>query len=439
VSWAFQSDVPGVLWPAVPQRGNAVLSILYQLDRTERFPPERLAALQRAQLALLLAHAREHSPFYREHWGGRRELAELPLLERRHLQEHYEGIKTAHLPPGHGRTGETRTSGSTGSPVRVMKSELEQVFWRAFTLREHAWHNRDLGGKLAVIRHGVKGGRSRTWGKATKDLIATGPAAGLNIRTEVGEQLDWLAAEQPRYLLTYPSNVAELARASLERRLRLPSLAEVRTLGELLQPEVRALCREAWGVPLVDFYSADEIGYMALQCPSGEHYHVQSEGVVLEVLDEAGKPCAPGAIGRVVVTGLHNFATPLVRYDIGDYAELGEPCACGRGLPVLTRIIGRKRNTLIAPDGRRYYPIFGMRYQKEAEKVRQFQFVQKARDHIEIRLVVSAPLVPAEEQALDAMVKTKIPAGIRLSFTYPAKLERSAGGKFEDFISAIAV
>ena len=439
LNWSVHSSIAGAVWPAVPQRdAGAALALLYQLDRTERLPADRLAALQRAQLALLLTHARASSPFYREHWSGKKEFTELPLLSRRHLQDDYDRIKSTELPPSHGRTAETRTSGSTGAPVRVLKTELMSLFWKAFTLREHAWHGRDLSGKLAVVRHGIKGSSQTNWGPATKGLLATGPAVGVNIRTEVGEQLDWLLAEQPRYLLTYPSNIAELARISLERGVRIKSLTEVRSFGELLPAETRALCRQAWDVPVIDFYSADEVGYMALQCPTGDHYHVQSEGVLLEVLDDNGKPCAPGEVGRVIVTSLHNFATPLVRYDIGDYAEVGHPCSCGRSLPVLTRIIGRARNTLIAPDGKRYYPVFGLRNQDEVAKIRQYQFVQKARDHIEIRLVVAAPLEPAEQKALEKLILTKVPEGIRLSFTYPERLERSSGGKFEDFISEIA-
>jgi len=440
VNWAIQSGVPGTMWPALPRRdGNSVLALLYQLERTERLAPERLAALQRAQIGLLLSHAYDTAPFYRKHWGKNREFTSLPLLERRHLQEHYEEVKSTRLPPAHGRTAESRTSGSTGAPVRVLKTELSQLFWRAFTLREHAWHARDFGGRLAVIRHGLKGGEQKNWGPATSGLIATGPAAGLNIRTEVGEQLDWLVAQKPKYLLTLASNLAELARVSLERRVRIPTLTEVRSLGEILAPETRALCRAAWDVPVVDYYSSDEVGYMALQCPSGEHYHVQSEGVLLEVLDEAGRPCAPGQSGRVVVTDLHNFATPLVRYDIGDYAEVGGPCACGRTLPVLTRVIGRKRNTLIAPDGRRYYPMFNLRHQTEVAKIRQYQFVQKAPDRIEVRLVVTKPLAAAEERTVEALIQEKLPAGIRLNFVYPERLERGSGGKFEDFVSEIAL
>jgi phenylacetate-CoA ligase len=99
------------------------------------------------------------------------------------------------------------------------------------------------------------------------------------------------------------------------------------------------MVEEAWGVPVIFIYSRAEIGVMALQCPQNDHLHVQSENVRLEVLDDDNMPCQPGETGRVVVTPLHNYQTPLVRYEIGDYAEVGEACSCGRGLPVLIRIL----------------------------------------------------------------------------------------------------
>ena len=56
-----------------------------------------------------------------------------------------------------------------------------------------------------------------------------------------------------------------------------------------------------------------------------------AENLIVEIVDDKGAPCASGEIGRVIVTDLHNFATPLMRYDIGDYAEVAAPCLCGGG------------------------------------------------------------------------------------------------------------
>jgi phenylacetate-CoA ligase len=386
-------------------------------------------------------------PYYRERWRGRYDperpltparIAELPLLTRRELQDHYAALGSTRVPSEHGMPGEARTSGSTGAPVRFLRTPLCAAIWNAITLRDHDWHARDLGRKLAVIRQGAERSEAASWGPATAGVVGTGPAVMLPIQASVAEQLAWLEEQRPAYVLTYPSNVVELARASLARGLRLPGLLGVRTLGEALSEEVREACREAWGVEVTDVYSAEEVGYIALQCPEHAHYHVQCEGVWVEVLDAQGRPCAPGEVGRLVVTSLHNYATPLVRYEIGDYAEVGEPCACGRGLPVLRRVLGRVRNMLVTATGERYWPTFGMRKASELAPIREIQFVQTAYDLVEARLVAAAPLTAEQDAALRAIILSRLPARFRVEIVHCERIARAASGKFEDFVCEVA-
>jgi phenylacetate-CoA ligase len=446
--WQFLSATPGTLWPALPvYSACASLALLQQLETSERASTDRFAKEQRRQLDVLLRHAWDSVPYYRQAWAGRYDPAvpmsrerflALPLLGRSVLRERYETLKTRALPREHGQPVETRTSGSTGAPVRIMATDVTRLFWEAITLRDHLWHRRNLLGKLAVIRRGVTPGTAPSWGKATAGVVQTGEASMLDVDMDVGRQLDWLERQAPAYLLTYPSLAAQLARESLARGRRLDGLLEVRTLGESMSDEVREWCRVVWGAPVVDTYSAEEVGYIALQCPDHEHYHVMAESVLVEVLDERGAACTPGQTGRVVITDLHNFATPLVRYDIGDYAEVGESCACGRTLPVLRRILGRVRNVLIAADGRRYWPAFGSRALSEIAAIRQHQLVQKSHHLVEVRLVVEAPLTVAEEERLRRHVLSRLPEGFELQIIYRDHIPRGAGGKFEEFVSEIA-
>src|SRR3546814_616774 len=164
------------------------------------------------------------------------------------------------------------------------------------------------------------------------------------------------------------------------------------TVGETVSAKARGLVQRAWGVPLKDSYSCEEAGYLTMQCPDHEVYHVQSENVLLEVVDDDGRPCGPGETGRVLITSLHNFATPLIRYELGDYAEVGSPCACGRGLPVIKQVLGRKRNRLILSDGRSEFPYLGDHEEFRAitTKVREFQYIQRSVDAIEKLMVVSS-------------------------------------------------
>jgi phenylacetate-CoA ligase len=447
-AWQFESAVPGVTWPAIPAQERALaLALLYQLGRSQWMAPEALREQQLGQLAVLLRHANATVPYYKARWTGaydpatpltQERFSRLPLLARRDLQDHYAALRSAAPPAAHGTPEERRTSGSTGAPVRFLAAPLDGLFWTALTLRDHDWRGRDPALKLAVIRRETEASDAANWGPATAGLLATGRAVGRSIRGDAASHLDWLLREAPGYLFTYPSLVADMARLSLRRGVRPHGLREVRTLAESLPPGLRELVREAWGVPLTDLYSASEAGYLALQCPEHEHYHVQSENVLLEVLDDSGAPCAPGQVGRVVVTPLHNFAMPLIRYDIGDYAEVGAPCECGRGLPVLKRILGRVRNMLTTADGKRYWPVFGTRAIMDAAPVLQHQFVQKAFDRVEARLVVAVPLTPAQEQAFRERVLSQLPAGMTLQVVYCDRLERSASGKFEDFVSEVS-
>lgn len=416
-----------------------MLALLFQLEQSQWWPTQTLAGFQARQLEVLLAHARATVPYYRARWtdaalrGG---IASLPLLTRRDLQSSFDELKSDAVPAAHGGMGMASTSGSTGTPTRVMKTALTQLMWRAQTLRDHLWHRRDLRGRLAVIRQGPTPGSFDQWGNATDGLV-TGPSAVLSPGEDIEAQLRWLQGQDPEYLLTYPSTAAALAQLSIEQRIRLPRLKEVRTLGEQLPDDLRQLCEDAWGVRLVDTYSAEEAGYLALQCPEHDHYHVPAESVLLEILDDDGRPCAPGQAGRVVITDLGNFATPLVRYEIGDFAVPGQPCACGRGLPVIERVLGRVRNLLVTADGRRYWPTFGVRSLGEVAPVRQAQFVQTAFDRLEARLVCSAPLTAAQHAAIKQRVTDRLPRGFEVTLVTVESIARGAGGKFEDFVCSL--
>jgi len=440
------SALEGVLWPAVPTpEGARMLAMQFQFAQSECWSPERLRAAQFRQLAVLLQHARETVVFYRERLAGLdlsqpltpEVFAGLPLLRREDVQEQGAALYSSAVPAQHGAVDEGETSGSTGRPIRFRQSALNLAFWHAFTLREHLWQCRDFSGKLAAIRARVPAGGAQGWGASTDSAFRTGPSTAFNTGQPIAEQARWLMAENPDYLISVASNVQELARHCGRLGLRPSRLREVRTYGEALHPDARAEIRAAWGVPVADMYTCREIGYMALQCPRHEHYHVMAEGVYLEILDADGNSCAPGRTGRVVLTPLHHFAMPLIRYDIGDYAEAGEPCDCGRGLPVIRRIVGRVRNMLRLPGGGLRHPRFGETQFGGVAPVRQFQVLQKTLREIEVALVVARPLTAEEQAKLRALILKNLDGDFELSFVYRDSIPRTAEGKYEDFRSEV--
>lgn len=446
----LRSLLTHVAWPAMPsERGATLLALMDQLAASQWWAPDVLLAYQLHQVTHLLRHAISTVPYYQHRHGpgvlsanGTLTLdafRSLPTLTRRDVQDAGNALHTRSLDPRFGGASVVQTSGSTGEPVRLLATELDRVFWEAMTMRDHDWHRRDFTGRLASIRANVGGNGASDeladWGMPTSELCLTGQAFALSSNADYSSQVDWLRRHRPQYLYTYPSNLVGLLDHCERARIDLPGLRQVRTTGEILSDTTRTRCLDQFGATVVDVYSSQECGYLALECPASGLYHVMSETVLLEVLDSNDHPCREGEIGEVVATVLHNFASPLIRYRMGDHAEVGPTCSCGRGLPTLRRVLGRSRHLVRLPDGTRHWPQVGFYEYRDVAPVRQYQVIQHDLHHVELRLVVDRPLTSMEETQLCTIVQKWLrhPFEIRLVY-FSERIPPAPGGKFEDFV-----
>ena len=302
------------------------------LERTQWLSGPEIEAGQLEQLRALVAHASEHVPYYREVLDGigitadairtRDDVLTIPILSRSASPPQLTRQRATVLPEGKEQPGP----------------------WPALlALRQLDWYGFDVRGVMAVIQEIDASGRLAKqlltgvslpdWG-ARFGAIETGPSHLMDARTDPRQQLDWLLRIRPQYLVTSPANLAVLARAASQRGQRIESLRAIHAVGDPITAEARAAAVEAFGVPVRGTYSSVEVGDIASTCPDGEGWHVHDESVLLEVLDA----------GRVVVTGLHDFAAPLLRHEVGALAERSaSPCPCGRGLMSLSRIVTPER------------------------------------------------------------------------------------------------
>lgn len=428
-------------------RQEKLLTLLNRLERLERVSSGSLRAAQDRQLRVLHRHLALQSPAYAERLRaadldpcadlGLADLPRLPPLRRRELQRAGEALFCRQVPGAHLPLGETRTSGSSGEPVVVRRSALSQLFWYAYTLREHLWWQRDPRGCLAVLRANLPQPRlsQGDWGPPLSLVARTGAAHAFSMALDSATLAREIAAVAPDYLLVYPNALRDLLREWRENATPPHSIKQIRSIGETLPDSLRQEVREQLGVTVVDTYSSQELGVIAIQCPHSGLYHLMAENLVVEVLDAEGRPCAEGETGELVVTDLHNFATPLVRYAIGDHAEVGPACTCGRNLPTLRRIHGRSRNMALYPDGSRRWPRVGFDRYRDVAPVSQYQLIQHAAEAIEVRLVTERPLSEAEEAALGDIIRSALGHPFRLDFRYfDARLPSGPGGKFEEFV-----
>lgn len=451
----------GTAWPAfVRPEASQVWSMYQELDRTQWLSPAEIEAGQLAQARALLYHAADHVPYYRRLLAkagvvphrveSLADFRRIPCLTRRTYQDNFPAICATHLPEGTIATSKTTTSGSTGEPVEILQTNVVNNVWWGLYLRDAEWCGFNHRGSLAIIRttrrrgaeleRAMQGVVYPIWNNDLTALMETGPCHLMDIHQDCRVQLAWLRRIQPDYMLVFPSNVDVMARLAAEEGMGIGNLKVIQTIAETLTPESQARIEAAFGVPVKNTYSCTEAGYLASPCPEGHGLHVHAENIILEVLDADGSPCQPGQTGRVVVTTLHNLRTPFIRYDIGDEATVGPAqCPCGRGLPLLLRVAGRRRPMFLLPDGRQRYCsplLFGL---EGLEASYQFQIVQKALDRVLVRLVPNKRWHHGMEARIVQMVHEFFEAPVQVEIQCLERLELPPGGKYRIAVNELVV
>lgn len=351
---------PKILPPLAAQ----VQYIAYQLKAFERSSKENQKLVQQQQLQSLLSHAYQYSPFWRNRLdqvnfsidnNGKsfESFSRLPLLTRKDFQNSYESLRARWPEINEKQIVTAITSGSTGQPIQVEKIfDIYNLLFLAVDYLGNEWHLLDAEKTLALIGNKCEEKTQISWGFLYDQLGLKGKVISRNIDLySMESHLEWLTLIQPNYLKCSPFVAANLAKLALENRQTV-QISAVISQWETVSLSQRKLCYDAFGAKIIDRYSCEEIGWIAIQCPKYNHLHIMSGTVLVEILDLEGQPCGIGQAGRVVITGLHSYAMPIIRYEIGDIAEWGESCDCGINLPVIKKLHGRVRHMLRLPSGR---------------------------------------------------------------------------------------
>jgi len=440
------SSVPGVVWPALPPpAGQAMLAAQFQFDQSQWWPTERMRDQQFRQLRLLIAHATANVPHYRDHLVhagvaapehiSPEKFLRWPVLDKRDLQSDAQRFEAASMPAGHGEWRLVTTSGSSGEPLRAATTDAAVFVQHALVLRSQLWYGFDFRRKHAFLSMFGESGNFPDWGPPANAAFRTGPSTQTRATDDHNAQLEWICREKPTHLKAHAFTIRAVLEES-RRSGRVPEgIRAIVVFGEMLPHGTRELARELWNAALYDVYSASEVGSIAFQCPQHAGLHVQSEHVYVEILRDDGSPCAPGESGRVIITDLHNFAMPLIRYDLRDHARLGRPCPCGRGLPVLEEILGRSGQIAVDPSGRRFLGHLNLGFWTTVAPITQRQVVQLTPSRLEVRYVAPRDLGHDEQAELARNIRDAMRYDYEIAFTRVAHIARNAGGKFDEFIS----
>jgi phenylacetate-CoA ligase len=425
-------------------KGKATHAKLAELERTQWLAPGALHALQFERLRRHLEWAYREVPYYGrlldDHGLPPRRIqsfedfARIPTLTKDILRQ-----RLADLQPRTPLRGVQRlsTGGSTGAPVTVLVDRERSAFTDAARLRAHRWFGVDMGAREVVLWGSpIELGRQDRLRSARDWLLNSRLLSAFDLgEPALARYAAAVRAFRPQKLYGYASALALLA-GYLERTGGLPvgdAPRAVFTTAEPLYDFQRTAIATAFHCPVAVEYGCRDGGLVALECPAGG-LHIAAEGMHLEVL-----PAVSGAAGgELVLTNLESYALPIIRYASGDIGALDPaPCPCGRGLPRLARVEGRRTDFLVTPSGKLMHALAVIYVLREIPGLREFQVIQEALDHVRVRVV------PAGD--LSAAARASIVTGVGGLFEGRARIEvettesvASASGKHRYVISRVA-
>jgi phenylacetate-CoA ligase len=430
-----------VVGPMRRRRRAAFASLM----ETERWPLERQRELQAQLLRRLLTNAARTSPWYQKRLPGAPDLARfglddlrrLPVLEKSDLQNHLDEIT------GSGATaagvGPNQSSGSTGTPVRLYQSREYFVWHAAETVRGL--------GMCGPYRPGMP--RAVFWGSSVQSREHRGLAGTLHDlsvnmlwfdafslhRDRLPATVRRLRAYRPAIVVGYMSIVLEVARA-LDRPLE--GLLGIQTTAETLTPLDRSVIERGFGAPVFNRYGTNEVGTIAQECKFHDGLHLVMENNIIEIVGADGRPLtSPGDEGEVLITNLRNFATPLIRYRIGDVARLGrEGCACGRGNARLESVLGRTSDVIVSPSGVLLHSLFFLKL-FYGMPVARFRIDQETPSGLRVRVVPGAQYTDDVRRQVTSQILTHGDPSFEVTWEVVDELPRTAAGKFRVTVSHV--
>ncbi len=440
--------IPHLLSSGSP-RAKQIDAVYQLLLQTAKQSETERRAQQLAQLFGVVLLAQHLVPGYRarlpkwsrDHNMSWQEFHDLPILKRSDLQELGTDLHSVKPHAAYQSVASATSSGSTGKPIVTHGHRASGIMGKALQLRMQAQQDYDFGASCAfIVSPHKRGVADPPHGKVAGSWSAPlgqGEAKVLSLLTDTVDQLQWLRKMSAPYFATYPSNLLALLKESERTGIQPLHLRSVVLSSEPVSNELIAMTERLWGAECLPTYSASEVGLMACAAVDGSGYYVQSENVYLEVLREDDSPCRTGEVGRVVVTTLQDFLRPLIRYEVGDYAELAEtdendPVT----LPRMRRIVGRERTMIRLPQGGQIWPHFEFAALIEHGGIRQWQLVQRKDMSIDVRVVPTGEMTRELAEMVHGVVTASLP-GIEARVQSVSKIERTAGGKYLELVSEL--
>jgi phenylacetate-CoA ligase len=426
------------------------LKRLDELNKTQWLSRDELLKLQRDKLYRLLKYAYEHIPYYQrvfdqvsfrpeEVLTDLNSMHKIPLINKSIIRQNFEDLCTSETKRREAMSYLT-TGGSTGQPLKFLQDPNFRDHVTADLHRHLGWGGWDLGQVHAYIwGANFEVASSQAFRTRMMDFILNRFVTNAYVLSD--ESMHAFAEKvrhyRPKLAFCYPSSLYRFGEFVREHSYHDIKFEAMFSSAEVLYPAQRQFIEETFGGKMFNRYATRELACISCECNAHNGMHVSVENVYVEILKD-GQPAAPGETGDVIVTNLNNYGMPFIRYSVGDLGAWSrqESCPCGRQLPLMELVQGRRIDMFKTRDGRAVWggfasPLFGMK------GVEQFQLVQKSLDYVVARIVKNGELDQAGLAKIERTVKIALGDQVQVQFEFPEQIGVYDSGKYRYAISEV--
>lgn len=420
---------------------SRLFSHLRELERTQWLPAEELRERQMAKLKCILAHAFKTVDFYRKrfldvefdpyHFNSLEQFRTLPLLTKNDIVENPDQLISKHYKSQN--LVSSRTGGSTGTQLHFYINEESVDEKNACAWRHNRWANWDLGMPVAAVWGNPKEVATFKARLRRKILDRYTYLDTMNMTsTTMLDFADRINRMNPYVLYGHSHSIFLFADFLRNQGLSVSSPDGIVSTSMMLMNHERRIIEEVFKRKATDRYGCEEVSLIASECEKHNGMHLNLDHLVIEFLKADGTEATPGEQGKIVVTDLTNYGMPFIRYEVGDFGIPSDrTCPCGRGLPLMEKVVGRTADFLIRKDGSLVAGVSLIeRFLTNVSGIHQMQIIQDNRESLLIKIVKGEDF--SDNSTINILQKEfkKVFPCIAMVVEFVQKIQQEASGKY---------
>lgn len=328
------------------------------------------------------------------------------------------------------------SGGSTGEPIRFIKDGIYRKWMNA---NVYYYYKNIIGIDEPSVKKIILWGSERDVFKGSVGLKAkianwrTNTVFLNSFRMTEEDMEDYIKivnSYKPDLIRGYTGSLYELCRYAERKNMKIYTPKILISAAETLSDEMRGKIENVFGTGLHDYYGSREVGGLAGECKYGL-MHIFMFTNYVEILDNNNQPVKEGGEGRVIVTNLHNYSMPFIRYEIGDMAVLGpEECKCGNILPTLKKITGRITDHFSKKDGTIIHGEYFTHLFYLKDWVKAFQIIQEDYKRIRILVVLQSNISDSEKKDIENKTRLVMGTDCNIIWDFVEEIPKTKSGKY---------